>query len=316
MAILKALSFSVKTLAVLALSISLGTSGSVVASCEPNPSSSAHLIDTDVPDPCSCRSGYSCDCGTRSPPRPAKKKRKYTWSREQIEKRDARKRTADSPEDLGLIQRRKDRDSVRVHLAASASLTRPCCKGHCMNRLYTECGEALVDAVLHRAHSIYVGNQNRSFDRLRDALRTGFDPSSGTFEFSFDHGGFLRRFHDGLVWTCARAWELLHQVSKKRRLLIQSSLIEKGPGFVQQRKAYELKHESPREHARAFLNHFFSDAEGNCEIMPFHDGLSETFKRHLPTWMTKKTVYGYYTATTEAELALLPAGFESRAHQI
>eukprot|EP00873_Tetraselmis_striata_P000881 jgi/Tetstr1/421145/TSEL_012188.t1 len=54
-----------------------------------------------------------------------------------------------------------------------------------------------------------------------------------------------------------------------------------------------------------FLEHFFSDDLGHVEIMPFHDGNSETFKKHLPPWMTKICVYYYYKSWAEDDNAIL-----------
>eukprot|EP00873_Tetraselmis_striata_P042909 jgi/Tetstr1/463173/TSEL_008106.t1 len=54
-----------------------------------------------------------------------------------------------------------------------------------------------------------------------------------------------------------------------------------------------------------FLEHFFSDDLGHVEIMPFHDGNSETFKKHLPPWMTKICVYYFYKSWAEDDNAIL-----------
>eukprot|EP00873_Tetraselmis_striata_P033152 jgi/Tetstr1/453416/TSEL_040398.t1 len=179
-------------------------------------------------------------------------------------------------------------------LAKEASEHSPCCSRKCVHKLYTQCGEALVDAVLDRALTIYSGNQNRSFDRLAQVLRGGYESASDKFDYMFDHGGYLRSFdHRGPIYTCGRAWEALHQVSKHRRLVIQRSVVDNEPTYIRQRKQYESRQTGPREHVRMFLEHFFSDDLGHVEIMPFHDGNSETFKKHLPPWMTKICVYYY-----------------------
>eukprot|EP00873_Tetraselmis_striata_P006435 jgi/Tetstr1/426699/TSEL_016969.t1 len=47
------------------------------------------------------------------------------------------------------------------------------------------------------------------------------------------------------------------------------------------------------------------DDLGHVEIMPFHDGNSETFKKHLPPWMTKICVYYYYKSWAEDDNAIL-----------
>eukprot|EP00873_Tetraselmis_striata_P039495 jgi/Tetstr1/459759/TSEL_005112.t1 len=52
-----------------------------------------------------------------------------------------------------------------------------------------------------------------------------------------------------------------------------------------------------------FLERFFSDNLGHVEIMPFH----ETFKKHLPPWMTKICVYYYYKSWAEDDNAILHA---------
>eukprot|EP00873_Tetraselmis_striata_P041582 jgi/Tetstr1/461846/TSEL_006925.t1 len=134
-------------------------------------------------------------------------------------------------------------------LAKEASEQSPCCSRKCVHMLYTQCGEALVDAVLDRALTVYSGNQNRSFDRLAQVLRGGYESASDKFDYVFDHGGYLRSFdHRGPIYT------------------------------------YDL---------------------GHVEIMPFHDGNSETFKKHLPPWMTKICVYYYYKSWAEDDNAIL-----------
>eukprot|EP00873_Tetraselmis_striata_P002292 jgi/Tetstr1/422556/TSEL_013364.t1 len=50
---------------------------------------------------------------------------------------------------------------------------------------------------------------------------------------------------------------------------------------------------------------FDHDDLGHVEIMPFHDGNSETFKKHLPPWMTKICVYYYYKSWAEDDNAIL-----------
>eukprot|EP00873_Tetraselmis_striata_P038655 jgi/Tetstr1/458919/TSEL_000385.t1 len=191
-------------------------------------------------------------------------------------------------------------------LAKEASEQSPCCSRKCVHKLYTQCGEALVDAVLDRALTVYSGNQNRSFDRLAQVLRGGYESASDKFDYMFDHGGYLRSFdHRGPIYTCGRAWEVLHQVSKHRRLVIQRSVVDNEPTYIRQRKQYESRQTGPREHVRMFLEHFFSDDLGHVEIMPFHDGNSETFKKHLPPWMTKICVYYYYKSWAEDDNAIL-----------
>eukprot|EP00873_Tetraselmis_striata_P000797 jgi/Tetstr1/421061/TSEL_012106.t1 len=134
-------------------------------------------------------------------------------------------------------------------LAKEASEQSPCCSRKCVHKLYTQCGEALVDAVLDRALTVYSGNQNRSFDRLAQVLRGGYESASDKFDYMFDHGGYLRSFdHRGPIYT------------------------------------YDL---------------------GRVEIMPFHDGNGETFKKHLPPYMTKICFYYYYKSWAEDDNAIL-----------
>eukprot|EP00873_Tetraselmis_striata_P045472 jgi/Tetstr1/465736/TSEL_010361.t1 len=134
-------------------------------------------------------------------------------------------------------------------LAKEASEQSPCCSRKCVHKLYTQCGEALIDAVLDRALTVYFGNQNRSFDQLAQVLRGGYESASDKFDYMFDHGGYLRSFdHRGPIYT------------------------------------YDL---------------------GHVEIMPFHDGNSETFKKHLPPWMTKICVYYYFKSWAEDDNAIL-----------
>eukprot|EP00873_Tetraselmis_striata_P004266 jgi/Tetstr1/424530/TSEL_015058.t1 len=134
-------------------------------------------------------------------------------------------------------------------LAKEASEQSPCCSRKCVHKLYTQCGEALVDAALDRALTVYSGNQNRSFDKLAQVLRGGYKSASDKFDYMFDHGGYLRSFdHRGPIYT------------------------------------YDL---------------------GHVEIMPFHDGNNETFKKHLPPWMPKICVYCYYKSWAEDDNAIL-----------
>eukprot|EP00873_Tetraselmis_striata_P039491 jgi/Tetstr1/459755/TSEL_005108.t1 len=257
--------------------------------------------DTTVTLPlCSCRSGYSCDCDARASDRKEPEKRKYTWGKgDEVAESDNGKVSS-------LISKRTSRDCIRLMLAKEASEQSPCCSRKCVHKLYTQCGEALVDAVLDRALTVYSGNQNRSFDRLAQVLRGGYESASDKFDYMFGHGGYLRSFdHRGPIYTCGRAWEVLHQVSKHRRLVIQRSVVDNEPTYIRQRKQYESRQTGPREHVRMFLEHFFSDDLGHVEIMPFHDGNGETFKKHLPPWMTKICVYYYYKSWAEDDNAIL-----------
>eukprot|EP00873_Tetraselmis_striata_P004321 jgi/Tetstr1/424585/TSEL_015110.t1 len=258
--------------------------------------------DTTVTLPlCSCRSGYSCDCDARASDRKEPEKRKYTWGKGSDEVAES-----DNGKVSSLISKRTSRDCIRLMLAKEASEQSPCCSRKCVHKLYTQCGEALVDAVLDRALTVYSRNQNRSFDRLAQVLRGGYESASDKFDYMFDHGGYLRSFdHRGPIYTCGRAWEVLHQVSKHRRLVIQRPVVDNEPTYIRQRKQYESRQTGPREHVRMFLEHFFSDDLGHVEIMPFHDGNSETFKKHLPPWMTKICVYYYYKSWAEDDNAIL-----------
>eukprot|EP00873_Tetraselmis_striata_P013766 jgi/Tetstr1/434030/TSEL_023174.t1 len=226
--------------------------------------------DTTVTLPlCSCRSGYSCDCDARASDRKEPAKRKYTWGKGCDEVAESGNGKVSS-----LISKRTSRDCIRLMLAKEAREQSPCRSRKCVHKLYTQCGEALVDAVLDRALTVYSGNQNRSFDRLAQVLRGGYESASDKFDYMFDHGGYLRSFdHRGPIYT--------------------------------QRKQYESRQTGPREHVRMFLEHFFSDDLGHVEIMPFHDGNSETFKKHLPPWMTKICVYYYYKSWAEDDKAIL-----------
>eukprot|EP00873_Tetraselmis_striata_P039186 jgi/Tetstr1/459450/TSEL_004818.t1 len=265
-----------------------------------SPGSGASDTTVTLP-PCSCRSGYSCDCDARASDRKEPEKRKYTWGKGSDKVADS-----DNGKVSSLISKRTSRDCIRLMLAKEASEQSPCCSRKCVHKLYTPCGEALVDAVLDRALTVYCGNQNRSFDRLAQVLRGGYESASDKFDYMFDHGGYLRSFdHRGPIYTCGRAWEALHQVSKHRRLLIQRSVVDNEPTYIRQRKQYESRQTGPREHVRMFLEHFFSDDLGHVEIMPFHDGNNETFKKHLPPWMTKICVYYYYKSWAEDDNAIL-----------
>eukprot|EP00873_Tetraselmis_striata_P035151 jgi/Tetstr1/455415/TSEL_042247.t1 len=191
-------------------------------------------------------------------------------------------------------------------LAKEASEQSPCCSRKCVHKLYTQCGEALVDAVLDRALTVYSGNRNRSFDRLAQVLRGGYESASDKFDYMFDHGGYLRSFdHRGPIYTCGRAWEALHHVSKHRRIVIQRSVVDNEPTYIRHRKQYDSRQTGPRGHVRMFLEHFFSYDLGHVEIMPFHDDNIETFKKHLPPWMTKICVYYYYKSWAEDDNAIL-----------
>eukprot|EP00873_Tetraselmis_striata_P021216 jgi/Tetstr1/441480/TSEL_003123.t1 len=176
-----------------------------------------------------------------------------------------------------LISKRTSRDCIRLMLAKEANEQSPCCSRKCVHKLYT-----------------------------RTVLRDGYESASDKFDYMFDHGGYLRSFdHRGPIYTCGRAWEALHQVSKHRRLVIQRSVVDNEPTYIRQRKQYESRQTGPREPVRMFLEHFFSDDLGHVEIMPFHDGNNETFKKHLPPWMTKICVYYYYKSWAEDDNAIL-----------
>eukprot|EP00873_Tetraselmis_striata_P013025 jgi/Tetstr1/433289/TSEL_022576.t1 len=228
--------------------------------------------DTTVTLPlCSCRSGYSCDCDARASDRKEPEKRKYTWGKGCDEVAESGNGKVSS-----LISKRTSRDCIRLMLAKEASEQSPCCSRKCVHKLYTQ------------------------------FLRGGYESASDKFDYMFDHGGYLRSFdHRGPIYMCGRAWEVLHQVSKHRRLVIQRSVVDNEPTYIRQRKQYESRQSGPREHVRMFLEHFFSDDLGHVEIMPFHDGNSETFKKHLPPWMTKICVYYYYKSWAEDDNAIL-----------
>eukprot|EP00873_Tetraselmis_striata_P013182 jgi/Tetstr1/433446/TSEL_022720.t1 len=267
-----------------------------------SPGSGASDTTVTVP-PCACRSGYSCDCDARASDRKEVEKRKYTWGKGCDEVADNETGKVSS-----LISKRTSRDCILM-LAKEACEHSPCCSRKCVQKLYTQCGEALVDAVMDRALTVYTGNPNRSFDRLAHVLRGGYESASDKFDYMFDHGGYLRSFdHRGPIYTCGRAWEVLHQVSKRRRLVIQRSVVDNEPTFIRQRKQYGSKHTGPKEHVRMFLEHVFSDDLGHVEIMPFHDGNSETFKKHLPPWITKICVYYYYKSWAKDDNAILRGG--------
>eukprot|EP00873_Tetraselmis_striata_P041128 jgi/Tetstr1/461392/TSEL_006504.t1 len=101
-----------------------------------------------------------------------------------------------------LISKRTSRDYIRLMLAKEASEQSPSCSRQCVHKLYTQCGEALVDAVMDRALTVYSGNQNRSFDRLAQVLKGGYESSSDKFDYMFHHGGYLRSFdHRGPIYT-------------------------------------------------------------------------------------------------------------------
>eukprot|EP00873_Tetraselmis_striata_P021020 jgi/Tetstr1/441284/TSEL_029535.t1 len=155
-----------------------------------SPGSGASDTTVTLP-PCSCRSGYSSDCDARASDRKEPEKRKYTWGKGSNEVAESGTGKVSSQ-----ISKRTSRDCIRLMLAKEASEQSPCCSRKCVHKLYTQCGEALVDAVM-------------------------------------DH---------------------------------------------------DL---------------------GHVEIMPFHDGNSETFKKHLPPWMTKICVYYYYKSWAEDDNAIL-----------
>eukprot|EP00873_Tetraselmis_striata_P019070 jgi/Tetstr1/439334/TSEL_027772.t1 len=248
------------------------------------------MSDTTVTaPPCSCRSGYSCDCDARASDRKEVHKRKYTWGKgsDEVDESETGKGSS-------LISKRTSRDYIRLRPAKEASEQSPCWSRKCVHKLYAQCGEALVDAVMDRALTVYYGNPNRSFDRFAQVLRGGYDSSSDKFDYMFDHGGYLRSFdHRGPIYTCGRAWEALHQISKRKCLVIQRLVVDDEPTYIMHRNRYESRQTGPREHVRMFLEHFFSYDLGQVEIMPFHDGNNETFKKHLPPWMTKICVYYY-----------------------
>eukprot|EP00873_Tetraselmis_striata_P019920 jgi/Tetstr1/440184/TSEL_028536.t1 len=86
--------------------------------------------------------------------------------------------------------------------------------------------------------------------------------------------------------------------------MIQRSVVDNKPTYIRQRKHYDGRPTGPKEHMRMFLEHFFSDDLGHVEIMPFHNGNNETFKKHLPPWMTKICVCFYYKSWPEDDNAI------------
>eukprot|EP00873_Tetraselmis_striata_P044452 jgi/Tetstr1/464716/TSEL_009463.t1 len=102
-----------------------------------------------------------------------------------------------------------------------------------------------------------------------------------------------------------RSFDRLAQVSKRIRLVIQRPVVDNEPTYIRQRKQYESRRTGPKDHVRMFLEHFFSDDLGHVEIVPFHDGNNETFKKHLPPRMTKICVYYYYKSWAEDDNAIL-----------
>eukprot|EP00873_Tetraselmis_striata_P044286 jgi/Tetstr1/464550/TSEL_009307.t1 len=148
-----------------------------------SPGSGASDTTVSVP-PCACRSGYSCDCDARASDRKEVEKRKYKWGKGSDEVADSKTGKISS-----LIGKRTTRDYIRLMLAKEASEQSPCCSRKCVHKLYTQCGEALVDAVMDRALTVYSSNQNRSFDRLARVLRGGYESSSDKFDYMFDRGG-------------------------------------------------------------------------------------------------------------------------------
>ena len=244
---------------------------------------------------CVCAVGYACACADVSKRlHPVGQKRKYTFSAAAKESLAARARKPSA-----LSEGRHNWDGVKLRL--EKGLRNECCKRRCLQQLWEKAGDRLVTACHQRWSSIYSGNQNLSFEALRNVLLKGC--RGIVFSYEFDHDGVLDSLgHGPVIRTCAAAWEVLHNTSKGRRTAMQNSAIEDdGRTFLQQREARDVRIGGAREHARQFLSSFFSEESGHCEIMPYHNGNSETFKRHLPSWMTKQTVYETYQKWCETE---------------
>ena len=238
---------------------------------------------------CVCAVGYACACADVAKRlAPVGQKRKYTFS---AEKKDSLAARARQPS--ALSESRQNWETVKQKL--EKGVEKGCCSRRCLQQLWDEAGDRLVTACHQRWSTIYSGNQNLSFEALRQILLKG--RSGILFSYQFDHEGVLDSLgHGRVLGTCAAAWQVLHNTSKGRRTAMQKSALEdEGRTFLQQRQSHELRTRGPREHARQFLQSYFSDESGNCEKMPYHNGNSETFKRHLPSWMTKRTAYEEYT---------------------
>eukprot|EP00873_Tetraselmis_striata_P001685 jgi/Tetstr1/421949/TSEL_012848.t1 len=107
-----------------------------------SPGSGVSDTTVTVP-PCACRSGYSCDCDARASDRKEAEKMKYTWGNGSDEVADN-----DNGKGSSLVSKRTSRDYIRLMLAKEASEHSPCYSRKCVRKLYTQCGEALVDAVM------------------------------------------------------------------------------------------------------------------------------------------------------------------------
>lgn len=249
---------------------------------------------SSVSSVCNCSVGYYCECAEKPDGPKQPKKRKYTYS-------DAESSATTEAKAKKLMEKRADADYIRCMLATHSSLEGRCCAKGCIRKLYTTHGEKLVDAVLYSWSTIYVRDQNRSFEKLRLLLAEGLD-LYGDQTFLFDHNGHLPG--DAKERVCSVAWEKLHSVSHHRRLKIQREVKDQGSG-VHLRQSQDRSFSKPRESARQFLTIFFSDEGGRVEEIPFHNGNSETMKRHLPPWFSVNEVYKYYQEYAAERLAEL-----------
>lgn len=260
---------------------------------------------------CGCRSGYTCACDfgvsglcfnkqTRIP-----RKRKTTDS---------------ISASTGLMFRRGDRASIAAKLEPYHRGEKFCCKSRdcirtlCDSPLKLDRLKSCVGAVNAMC---YAGNQLNSGSYLKTALdKATTVTDGGETVFRFDHKGFLSPDVPDHPIVCAKAWEVLHDVSHTRRLQLQKRM-----SAPNSRISLPDGRSNPQlEHVRRYLEHFFDS--GICEEMPMCENSYGILERHLPPFLNATTVHKLYEeyCKTPAGLAGKPFKFlivgyiEIRAH--
>ena len=250
---------------------------------------------------CVCRSGYTCACDHN------------LGSLGSFEKQTKipRKRTAvaSSSATEGLMFRRADPASIAAKLEPYHRGDKTCCKsGACIWGLCNtpEKLERLKSCLGALNAIYYAGNQLNSGRFLKSALdKATTVTDSGGLVFRFDHKGFLEPDVKQHPIVCAKAWEVLHDVSHTRRLELQRGLSAPDKRIYRP----DSRDNKQEEHVRGFLSIFFDI--GICEEMPMCENSYGVAERHLPPFLNATKVYEYYQeyCKSPAGLAGKPVSF-------
>jgi hypothetical protein len=233
---------------------------------------------------CGCRSGYTCACdfgisGLGS----FEKQTKIPRKRKAVDSVSASE---------GLMFRRTDAASIAAKLEPYHQGTKTCCKsGACIGRLCdTPAKLGRLKSCLGALNAMYyAGNQLNSGRILKSVLdKATTVTDAGGVVLRFDHRGFLAPDVPEHPIVCAKAWEVLHDVSHTRRLELQKGLQAPDQRIYRP----DSKDRKQEEHARVYLSHLFDS--GICEEMPMCENSYGVVERHLPPFMNATKVYEFY----------------------